>query len=188
MRAHRVHRAGARGRREWVAILALASLTAIGCSAGQYAVTEGQSMPRADMAALHVIEYRQAGAVWNAVIKDVDGKRPPFLFRETQETRSSLLGASTGPGKAIELSPGDHSLRVGIYWAEFPTSSVGNPFNGHCTLLFEAAPGGRYELRSNYWRTSDDGFSFGSRDWSAQVVDAATQQVVSTSPCQPIDD
>ena len=135
-----------------------------------------------------MIEYRQAGAVWNAVVRDVDGKRPPFLFRETQEARSSLVGGSTGPGKAIQLAPGEHALRVGIYWDEFPSSSAGNPFNGYCTLFFTAAPGGFYQLQSNCWRTADDGLSFGSHHWSAQIVDAQTQQVVNATPCQPLDD
>lgn len=168
------------------ALLGLAAL--IGCSAGQYAVTNGEVVPRADMASLVVIEYRQAGAVWNAVVKDVDGKRPPYLFRKTQETRTSLVGASTGPGKTVELAPGQHAVRVGIYWDEFPKSSTGNPFNGSCTLNFTASAGGRYELQANYWRAGGGTFSFSSHQWSAQIVDFDTQQPVNTNACQPLDD
>jgi hypothetical protein len=170
-----------------MAVVAALGAAFAGCSAGSYDAYPSGSLAPGEAATLRVVEYRQDGAAWNAVIKDVDGKRPPFLFRETQETRTSLAGDATGVGKTITLSPGQHAIRVGIYWDEFPSSSVGNPFNGHCLLEFTARGGETYDLESNYWRTSDDGFSFGSRDWSAQIVDAGTREVVSGG-CRPADE
>jgi hypothetical protein len=162
----------------WIAI----SLVWSACSVQSY---HADPYPEAADATLTVIEYGQAGAVWNAVIKDVDGKPPPYLFRETQKMRSSLLGGGTRLGKSIALAPGEHDLRVGIYWNSFPDSSRGNPFYGDCHLDFVAAPGGVYQLRSDYSRDPNGDFADQGAAWSAWVVDESTEAVANANPCRP---
>jgi hypothetical protein len=172
-----------RPRRRVLAVACVAALVASSaCSMQSY---RADPYPDAAAATLTVIEYGQCGAVWNAVIKDVDGKPPPYLFRETQKMRSSLLGGGTEPGKSIALTPGEHDLRVGIYWNSFPDSSRGNPFYGDCHLDFVAASGGVYRLHSDYSRDPNGDFADQGATWNAWIIDESTDTVANTNPCRP---
>jgi hypothetical protein len=174
------------GRRRAALLLGWAVASALaGCSS----VTTMQAYPEPapapqDVASLRVVNHRSKAAVWNAVVEQVDGREPPWLFRATATDRNFLFSAPTGQEKLIELGPGSHTVRVGFFWDEL--GGGGKPDDlGTCTLVFEAAPGGAYDLESSYELESTADWFLEERAWRAWVVDTATGDTVSSPECKP---
>jgi hypothetical protein len=145
---------------------------------------QGPELRHDEAAVLRVVNHRAGLSVWNALVIDVDGQAPPFLFRATQADRNMLFDSPASQEKLIELAPGTHALKLGLFWDDLGGGSEEDG-DGHCTLRFTAEPGQSYDLRTAYWRSSLWQLFVTRRDWTAWVVDRSTGATVSTDACVP---
>jgi len=180
---NRATRAGGRRAATLVACTLAGALAGCSSVSTMTAYRDPAPAPQ-DVASLRIVNHRSKAAVWNAVVQQVDGREPPWLFRATATDRNFLFSGPMGGEKHVELAPGGHTVLVGFFWDEL--GGGGKPDDlGTCTLAFEAAPGRAYDLESSYDLESTVDWFLEKRAWRAWIVDTATGETVSSPECVP---